>query len=96
MSLKEKWHLKEIARYLLSIPFSFTALLLMMIAFRMMNFHDQGLAMYPDLRIPKTFPLGYALDTFWCLSLAPLLPGFLLTLPIDALVRRYALHLNQS
>ena len=84
------------ARYLISIPFSTTAFLLAIIAFRMMNFHDQGLGMYPGLEIPKNYDLQWALDTFWYFSMRPLMVFFLITLPLDATIRRYGLHLNQT
>ena len=96
MNLKIKWHLKEAGRALLAIPFSATVLVLVVITIRMRQFHVMGLEMYPELSYPKTFQLTWALDQFWSLSLAPLLPYFLVTLPFDVLVRRYVLHLNEK
>ena len=95
MSLKLKWHLKEAGRYLLSVPFSLTAVLLVVIAIRVMRFHRYGLDMYPELSVPKIFAIDWALDQFWTRSLAPLLPFFLMTLPLDVLVRRFGLGLNE-
>jgi len=96
MNLKLKWHLKEAARYLLSIPFTLTAALLALIAIRVMQFHSMGLGMYPDLVVPKQFPINWALDQFWEQSLLPLLPLFFFTLPIDSLMRRFAWKLGEQ
>ncbi len=96
MSIKTKWHLKEIARTVLSIPFMTTIILLAVIIIRMKQFSEMGLSMYPGIRIPKTYSLEYALGTFWDLSLSPLLLYFIPTLIIDACIRRFVLVLNED
>ena len=95
MSLSIKWHLREAARFILSIPFMTTSILIATIAIRMMQFHEMGLNMYPGLETPKNLTLVWALDVFWSNSLAPLLPCFLFTLAADALIRRYLLRINE-
>ena len=95
MSLKFKWHLREAARFLLSIPFMTTACLIAAIVIRASEFREFGLGMYPGLTLPKELTVPWAVDTFWQLSVAPLLLYFPFTLAIDALIRRYVLKLNQ-
>ncbi|MBS1960872.1 MAG: hypothetical protein JST04_01545 [Bdellovibrionales bacterium] len=95
MSMKLKWDLREVFRYLISIPFSLTGMLISWCAILMMKFHTYGIGMYPGLRIPKKYSLQWALDQFWERSLYPVAFWIWLTLILDALLRRYAFRLNQ-
>jgi len=96
MSLKLKWHLREIARTVLSIPFMTTAFLIVLIMIRFTQFRHLGLGMYEGFQIPKHYSLDFALDTFWDQSIAPLLPLFIPAVIFDAIIRRLVLKLNEA
>jgi hypothetical protein len=95
MSLKLKWHARQIARAILTAPLSLTFAILILCAFRAYQFYTYGLGMYPRYSFPKTTTLQYDLAVFWRLSLSSLLPWLLAALPLDILLRRFGWKLYE-
>jgi hypothetical protein len=94
MNLKLHWNARQIGRGILLLPVSFTAVLTAVCVFRLMNFYQHGLGMYPPQELPHLKTFFDVLRFFWVTSLFPLVPWYVATLPVDVVVRRmvYKLH----
>jgi hypothetical protein len=88
MSLKLKWHLRQITKAVLTAPLSLSFAIAALCAFRMIQFYKYGLTMYPTYTFPKVHNAHYELEAFWLLSLSPLVPWIVAALPVDIVIRR--------
>ena len=94
MNLKLRWHARQIGRAILLLPVSFTAILTAACVYKLVNFYQQGLGMYPPHEVPHLKTFFDALRFFWEVSLFPLVWWYIITLPLDVVIRRmvYKLH----
>lgn len=95
MSLKAKWHARQIAFEILSYALCFTTVLVVAPAavqgYKLMEY---GLDIYPGVRWPRAFGTEGAAQTFWEWSVWPFVQWLPLTLVGDALLRRFVYGLR--
>lgn len=97
MILKMKWHARQVARAILYMGASVTALLVAVCIFYVLKFYDLGLDMYQGqgIKWSKSMNLKYELHAFWVLTLAPLVRLLPVALLADFVIRRRFLRLQE-
>ena len=90
MTLKIKWHLRQLGADVLTYLLCFTTILVVVpIAVRYYHFMTYGLDMYPGIKWPKTVFVGNAARAFWEYSVWPRVQWVPLTVVADVVFRRF-------
>jgi hypothetical protein len=95
MSIKAKWHTRQISLELLSYIVCFTTVLVVVPAvIDMKKFLDYGMDFYQGAKWPKGCDVRCVNFNFWTITLYPKLKWLPLTLLADAIFRRWALSIR--